>query len=184
MRGGTRMKNHRKIIIFSIAITAFICLCLSRRVTLSKPAQNVTVKAASLYTDELKNINKNDRIIIYDDKPCQTGWIPEKEDVTLSKIVLWLNKAKLYNGKIPESKNAIFHAYVGPSILNIYTTNKHKIIIKPAYYIDRDKRNTYSMHYVNGILEFDFDKQKLYIQSSILYDWLKNDRWKAEFKKN
>lgn len=141
----------------------------------------------AIYINGLKGISNTSRIIIADDKPDQTGWTPKKQEITLSKITSWLKQANLYKGEIPKPRNLgnkelVFNAYIGPSILNVFTSDSHNITIKPAYYIDKNDNNLYSAYYINNVLEFDYDGQKSYIESNQLFDWLKNDKWKTEFK--
>jgi hypothetical protein len=98
-----------------------------------------------------------------------------------------LQQAKLYKGEIPKPKNlgeseVVFNAYIGPSILNIFTSDNHEITIKPAFYIDKDNEDLYSAHYIANVLEFNYDGEKTYIEYDKLYDWLRNDKWITEFK--
>lgn len=164
-------------------------LSQSQDVTSSKPIQQEIKNTESVYTAELKNITKNAKVVIANNKPCQTGWIPKNQGNTLSEIIFWLQQAKSYKGEIlkpknvPEGENLVFNAYIGPCILNISTSNNHRITIEPASYIEKDDgKFYYSTHYTTNVLEFDYDGKKTYIESSQLFDWLKDNKWEGEFK--
>lgn len=191
------MGNHRRMIVFSILIV--ICLILmagceekrsqGQKVDLSKLTQQKIKDAKAVYINELKDIKNTDKIVIDDDSLQMTGWIPKNQETTLSKVTYWLHHAELYKDEIPKPKNIgkddvliSNGGYTGPSVLNISTSNNYKITITPAYYVDKEDNNMYSNHYITNILEFNYDGQKTYIQSSLLYNWLKNDNWKTEFK--
>lgn len=138
----------------------------------------------AIFTNGLRSISNGGVIRLADDSYASICWIPKSQNSTLSKITLLLKQAKLYNGKIPSShtsSDVVFNAYIGPSTLYINTSDKHKITIQPVFYILSD-RTRCRIDYLSGVLKFIDDKQIIYIQSSQLYDWLKNNKWKLEFK--
>lgn len=191
------MVDYKKTTRYGILVTIIMLLsimagCEEKRSTsneakYSKSTQQVIKDDEAVYTSGLKDITNSERIIIGNDKPCQSVWTPKKQENTLAEITSWLQQAKLYKGEIPKPKNLgneelISNAYIGPSILNIFTSDNHKITIEPACYIDKNDSNLYSDHYITNVLEFDYDGKKTYIESNQLFDWLKNDKWETEFK--
>jgi hypothetical protein len=97
---------------------------------------------------------------------------------------IWLEQAKLYSGEIPSSQTSsdtVFSANVGPSVLYINTSDQQTITIRPAFYLVADGKG-YKKSYLSDVLIFNDGKQVIYIQSSQLYDWLKDDQWKSEFE--
>lgn len=188
MKGGVLMNNLRKVIAFTILIMMCVSLMAgcgkkqiqSQKASSSKLTQQEIKNTEAIFTSELKYISKTDKISIVEDKPCMLIWVPQKQTATLSEVTSWLQQAVIYECKIPKPKNlgkgeVISNAYTGPSVLDLFTSNNHRITIEPACYGEN--------RYINNVLEFDFDGQKTYIESGILYKWLKDDNWKTEFKK-
>lgn len=142
-----------------------------------------TRDTSAISAAELTGIAKSGTASIADDSYCQSGWIPKNQKAVLTKITSWLRQAELYNGKIPKSTGSgAFAAYVGPSVLTL-TAGKQTVTIKPAYAINFRADGHYSINYTAGVLSFTDNIKTIYIKSGGLYDWLKNDKWKSEFKK-
>lgn len=138
-----------------------------------------TTDDKAVYTNELKDISYSEKIIITDDKPSQKIWVPLKQETTLSEVTAWLQQAGIYKGVIPKPQNLgkdelVSNGYIGPSILNISTSNNHKITIRPASYLDKNDNGFYSVHYIADVLVFNYDGHTTYIESNMLYNWLKN----------
>lgn len=182
------MVNHRKMIVFSILI--IMCLSLITgceekpnhgQKTIDSKLIQQQKKEKEAYTAELKSVKSSTKVTIANDKPCQILFVPKTQEAVISEVISWLQKAKLYKGEMPKSKNPgelAFNAYVGPSILEIYTSDNHKITILPAFYYDKNG----CPQYINNVLVFSYDKKVTYVESDELYDWLKNDKWTDEFK--
>lgn len=151
----------------------------------SEPEKEEVKKGALFSEDELGSI-ANGKAILADDLPCQRCWAPKDQQAVLSKVASWLRQAQTYTDKIPESCTGIFNANFGPAVLSITTADHHTIAINPASYLTSStissNGKSYEMHYVANVLKLSKDGQSSYIQSAELYDWLKNDNWKTEFK--
>jgi len=155
---------------------------------LESVAYSSTSSAASdsgaISAEELKSISNGEVVSLTDDSPAALWWIPKSQDTTLSEITSWLEQSKLYSGEIPSSQTSsdtVFSANVGPSVLYINTSDQQTITIRPAFYLVADGKG-YKKSYLSDVLIFNDGKQVIYIQSSQLYDWLKDDQWKSEFE--
>lgn len=172
------MKKHRKAILCAALIFITVLVLMSQ--------YGGQYTAFALAESELKTIETGGKVNLTPDSPCQTWEVPKDNKAVLSKVTTWLQQAKPYIGRIPKSNcTGVFSGYFGPAILYITTSDNHKITIKPAYYTIPEMTEhgkMYANHYVANVLELDYDQQRSYIQSSQLYNWLKNDKWRTEFK--
>lgn len=133
---------------------------------------------------EIKTIKYSGTISLADDSPPSIYWVPKDPKTTLYEVTSWLHQAKLYKGDIPKSQNiGIFNGNINPSILYIKTSNEHEITIQPAFYFVLNNEKSFEVRYIDNILQLKNDKQKIYIQSSKLFKWLRNDKWEMEFKR-
>lgn len=145
-------------------------------------ASNVSDTQA-ISSSEIKTIKDSGTVSLADDSPASLYWVPKSQKTTLYKVTSWLRQAKLYEGEIPKSQDiGIFNANINPSILYIKTSDKHEITIQPAFYFVLNNKKSFEVRYIADVLQLKNDKQKIYIQSSNLFKWLRNDRWKTEFK--
>jgi hypothetical protein len=130
---------------------------------------------------ELINIANGSVVRLADDTCRSMWWEPKTQITTLYKVTYWLHQAKSYKGKVPLSQyNGAFHKEnIGPSILYISTWDKHKISIQPSFFLDSDG----NVRFVTDVLQLNNDGHISYIQSSQLYNWLKNDKWKTQFER-
>lgn len=132
--------------------------------------------------NDIKNIGNSGEVSLTDDTAASIWWVPKNQKDILYEVISWLQRAKPYKGSIPEDQiSAVVHANIEPSKLYITTSDKHVITIQPVFYLASND-GKYQVCYVAGILEFNNDKQKIYIQSNELFDWLKNNKWKTEFE--
>lgn len=132
---------------------------------------------------EIKTIKNGGIISLTDDSPASLYWAPKNQKTTLYELTSWLQQAKLYEGEIPKSQDiGIFNANINPSILYIKTSDKHEITIQLAFYLVSNNRKSFEVRYIADVLQLNNDKQKIYIQSSNLFKWLRNDKWKTGFK--
>jgi hypothetical protein len=141
--------------------------------------------ALALTDSELKTIETGGKVSITSEGPCQICQTPKYNKPVLSKVTTWLQQAKPYIGRIPKSDcpRVLFGGYIGPATMHITMPDKREITIKPAYYTIPEMTEhgkMYANHYVANVLELDYDQQRSYIQSSQLYNWLKNGKWKTE----
>lgn len=113
---------------------------------------------------------------------------PKNAQKTLAKVSAWLQASRPYTDDVPQSTfNGIFMANIGPASLSIDTARKQTLTLQPAWYIvPSDKPvggyETYETRYVTNVLQLKKDDQTSYLTCKPLYDWLKNDTWKTEFK--
>ena len=110
--------------------------------------------------------------------------VPKNPDLTTQQILKWLNSAEPVSVKILYSnvtKPVITSVYIGPSILYIHLRNNESVKISPACYIW--ETNTSLNHYLNGIISYQIQNHKIYyFKNPALYQWLKKDQWKPQFK--
>lgn len=147
--------------------------------TISQTPSNIT-RIINFLSTKIQSIN------ISDDLPAGTYWSPNDQKSVLSEVLSWIKTAIPYTVKVPESEDVgVFFAKIGPSILNISALSQHEIIY-PAWYTKRDgqKNDAYSVvHYVQSVVAFDNGKEITYLELEPLYNWLKKDEWKTEFKR-
>lgn len=161
-------KPKKKILIGSFLLIILLCIGINVNKVLSD------TKA------ELQSISTSGSIIIWDDSPMSALWIPNNQESTLSELTTWLNNSNPYSGKIPKSSSTgVSAANIFPSRLCINTSNNHQIIIVPAIYFKMDQ-----VKYITDVLQLSNDGNITYIKSKELYDWLINDKWQEEFKKD
>ena len=125
------------------------------------------------------------RISIADDGLCSGIWNPKSSGAAAAEIEKWLKEAQ-YNVECPSSSSdtseLVFAANIGPSSLELYTADKRDVRIAPAFEVTQ-KNGGIEKKYYNDVLAINDNGQKSYIKSHPLYDWLKNNKWKAEFKR-
>lgn len=184
------LKNKKLTIICGVLIFAMLLMTSCKEIFDYRPNDNsrklISSKGGASETlseIEIENIKNSSTIRLGDDSPASVIWIPKAKNNTLSKVVLWLQQATVYNRKIPKSQISeySFKANVQPSRLFLYS-NEYTISIQPAYYLVMPKGSPVKRCYVDGVLQFKDNKQTCYIHSAQLFDWLKNDDWKNEFK--
>lgn len=113
---------------------------------------------------------------------------PKNAQKTLAKVSVWLQASRPYTGDVPQTTDdVIFNGNIGPASLSIDTAQKQTLTLQPAWYIvPSDKPvggyETYETRYVTNVLQLKKDNQTSYLTCKPLYDWLKNDTWKTEFK--
>lgn len=137
-------------------------------------------------------------ISISDDSRAGIFWIPHSQKAVSSQVISWLKKAIPYTRKVPQSQDVgTSNANIGPAILHIMTSDKHEIMIYPAYYIEKSERIDTSIsenkpeivsplfitQYVQDVIVFNNGGNISYLKSEELYNWLKEDHWKTEFKR-
>lgn len=179
------MRSHRNMIICGVFVLimslSFMTGCgekHSQEIDSSK-----TDDTQIISTSKLKSIENSGVISLADDSPASFYWVPKNQKTTLYEVTSWLQQAKPYKGKIPKSQNVgMFNGNIDPSILYIKTSDEHEITIQPAFYLAPSDGKSFVVHYINNVLQLNNDKQKIYIQSSELFNWLKNDKWKTEFE--
>jgi|GEM_PF-5821214 hypothetical protein len=164
------MVRKRKTIIYCGSIL-ILCLLIHQ----------VMSNTGVLSNMELINIANGSVVRLADDTCRSMWWEPKTQITTLYKVTYWLHQAKSYKGKVPLSQyNGAFHKEnIGPSILYISTWDKHKISIQPSFFLDSDG----NVRFVTDVLQLNNDGHISYIQSSQLYNWLKNDKWKTQFER-
>ncbi|MDQ7094623.1 hypothetical protein REC12_13585 [Desulfosporosinus sp. PR] len=143
-------------------------------------------------------------IVIQGDSAAGIGWTPYHPKNALGQVASWLNQATFYAGKVPQSQEVIHHVTnIGPARLQLYVSGKHLITIYPAYYIAKIKKTGmaiifldkygkaisisdpgYRVQYVQNVIVFNDAGEITYLKSKELYNWLKTDQWKREFKVN
>lgn len=166
------MCSHRKPI-----ICGFFILLISLSLLIG--CENTGVISVS----DLKSIVNGGTINVTDDSHNSNLWIPKNQETTLSKVVSWLHQATLYDGKIPKSKSITFSINKVPTKLYVTISLDSRIIrIQLVSYIVSNDNINYSVCYVTNVLRFNDGDRMIYIQSSGLYNWLKSNKWKAEFK--
>lgn len=99
---------------------------------------------------------------------------------TYNQIEAFLVKAASYTKSIPKSDHYTEYAgYIGPPYIT-FTNRSHTITISPAWYV-KVTNNTINVKYVTGVLQVNFDKRSILIQSQSFYNWLKDNKWQASF---
>jgi hypothetical protein len=147
---------------------------------------SVTPEGQTPILNEIQLMAGCNKILITDDFPASTIWKPISLGTTLSEVLSWLKGALVYQGNLPTSsdsaKNAVFHANIWPSALYIYTSDNRTISIQPYMYLKSVDGNLQKSD-VENVLTLSEGDTRIYIQSSQLYDWLKNNRWQATFER-
>ncbi|MDP4181338.1 MAG: hypothetical protein Q8942_09625 [Bacillota bacterium] len=142
-------------------------------------------ETTNLLIKTLKNPSLLKSINIADASHAANVWVPESSDEQkniASKLVTYLDHASIYTSEIPKSNELItFGGNIGPSQLIVLNTNKSSIGICPAYYIIT-KNNSYSVKYIDGVVDVTNGNKHVYVKTDKLYNWLKNDEWKTDYK--
>ena len=177
MKGDDQVMKRLKLLnIFVVIISVSILLVAACEKQSSNPPAPSSVSFKLPTSIQL--------ISIGDDSPAGIYWSPYDQKSVISEVISWLEKAKPYTVKVPESEDVgRFNFNIGPSILNITTLSHHEFIY-PAWYTKRggQKNNVYSaVHYVKNVVVVKNGKEITYLESEPLYNWLKNNEWKKEF---
>lgn len=176
------MRIHSKKIIGIILVLlyslSFMAGCGEKDTQVNTNINNIVISDAML-----KSITNRGVVSITDDSPASIWWVPKAQKTTLNEVIAWLQQAKPYIGEIPYDQiSGTFNANMAPSKLYIINLDKHEIILQPAFYLASIDGKSYQASYVTNVLKLSYDNQVSYIQSTKLFNWLKNDEWKAEFK--
>ncbi len=100
----------------------------SQTVTINEP-QNITGQTAlSTLPASIQSLT------IGDDTPGIGLWIPQDQNSVISQISAWLQTATPYTEAIPTSAKVFLMDYLGPSRLDLKTSNGQNISLYPAYY--------------------------------------------------
>ncbi len=92
---------------------------------------------------------------------------------------LWAS-SRPYSGTVPKSPPVITHAYWGPSVLTVTTTQQKTIEIFPTSWIVK-KGHGEVMHYVPNVLTIKMNHQVSYVTNPALYHWFAHGGWESEF---
>lgn len=181
---GSRSKT---IVCSTLTLMIFLSLmagCAAKHSNVRKPSstgfQQNSGSSAMLSADELGSISSGEKIILTSDTPMVVMFVPKDKETTLTKIIPWLQQAKLYEGRIPKSQvKEYFAAYVGPAVLHISIAGK-QIEVMPAFYFTSTGGHSFKAVYIPDVLQMKNGGKTCYIKSKPLCDWLKNDKWKTE----
>lgn len=119
------------------------------------------------------------------DGPCIGLMAPLDSSVTLDKLSAWLKESKPYAGKVPQSTfKGVFMANIGPARLDIQTARKTSVSFQPAWYIisATSGASTFQVRYLSDVLRVEQDGRTGYLTCAPLFNWLKTDKWRAEFR--
>lgn len=154
----------------------------SNRIAASKPSLKAVCNGGVIPTYAIKSIESSGEVSIADDSCAAIIWVPKSKNTTLSKVLIWIKSAELYKGTIPKSTfSGVLHANTNPSCLIINTSGQHSLKILPAFYRTKDDI-TGRHHFIPDVLTLTCDNHTITVKSKELYNWLKNDKWKSEFK--
>ena len=110
--------------------------------------------------------------------------VPQNPSTAIHQILKWLKSAEPISVQLPHSnvtKSWITSGYTGSSIIYIHLKNNELVTIFPAYYIWVTNSSFY--HYLNGIISYQIGNNKIYyFKAPSLYQWLREDQWKPQFK--
>ena len=173
--------NKFRIVLVAFMLAFIITGCSNLSASKQAKSNTDTQPASITPIKSLKLATSIQSIDISDDSHEELGWIPKNQKSISSEVTSWLEHATSYTQKIPKSQNVVqFVGNIGPSQLHISTSEKHEITVYPAYYVD-DENAVINVHYIQDVLVFNNGGLQTYIQSSQLYNWLKNNEWKTEF---
>lgn len=169
------MNSHRKIIIFGTLAAMFLCFISGCG---EKSGNSQVISAV-----ELKEFMDNGKIAVADGSIQNYKRAPKNQKTALSRTLNWLKQAKPYKGETPIPWSGETSGYSGPAQLDIYTPDKDIYIkISPAVSYEV-KGIVFKGHFVKNVIWFNNGGQISYIESRQLYNYLKNNRWKRDFKK-
>lgn len=153
--------------------------------TTDKNTDATTLEEQAFLANEIRHLSECNRILITDDFPASNQWEPFSFSTTLEEVLPWLNKMQLYTDTLPASsdslKNLVWHANIWPSNLYLFISNNRAISIRPYMYLIASENGPLKK-YVDNVLTLDDGETMIFIQSSQLYDWLLNNKWKSTFK--
>jgi len=110
--------------------------------------------------------------------------VPIDLNSTKTQVLNWLKIAEPLSVQLPQSKSKkqwTTSAYTGPSTLYLHLKDKENITIAPAYYI-WVTNSGFTYHYLDGVIAYENGNKKAYFKDPALYQWLKDDQWKPQFK--
>ena len=133
-------------------------------------------------------------ISISDDSPAGSYWSPDSQNAVLAQVSSWFKTAKPYTGTVPNTDyvDDIVHHNIGPSAMHITGSEQFKTLIYPAWYVKIDGQEvdggsiTHNIHYIQDVVVIIEGRTNYisYLESGSLYNWLKNEEWKTEFRQN
>lgn len=174
------MINRAKVFTFSVLILIiFTCSILATRIAVfSRMEKQMAIQTAMF------NLQTSiQSISISDDSFPGTWWITNNQNAVLLQVSSWLNKAIPYAEEILQSQELRQHAgNIGPARLYLMTLDKKEITIYPAFYV-YIKNGTIKVQYVQDVIVFNNAGNITYLKSKELYNWLKTDQWKTEFRR-
>jgi len=173
--------NKFRIVLVALML-AFIITGCSNLSASEQAKSNTDTQPAPITPIKSLNLPTSIQFIsISGDSYAGIWWIPKNQKSIASEVTTWLEQATSYTQEIHKSQNVSQHAgNIGPSQLHISTSEKHEIAVYPAYYVDVEN-GVISVHYIQDVLVFNNGGFQTYIESSQLYNWLKNNEWKTEF---
>lgn len=178
------MESHKKVMAFGALIVILFCFMTGCG---QKPSNSQAMTAA-----ELKDIMSNGNIGIGLNLGSK-AYVPKNQKAALSKVVTWLKQAEPYKEEIPKptyglttSSPSQEHPMVAMSIFSsdnpMYVSPSAYYII-PATYIKNTKGYYRRCFIKNVIVLYRFvDGPPKYIKSRQLYNYLKSNKWKKDFK--
>jgi hypothetical protein len=121
-----------------------------------------------------------------DDSAAAAYWHPKDLQAVRTEIAAWLKAAVPYTEKVQPSADAVFHANIGPSRLQVTISAKQQLAIYPAWYVQKDEGKTpddarFVVRFVPDVIAVERGGSIDYYTSQPLYNWLKSDQWQAEF---
>jgi len=133
-------------------------------------------------------------ISISDDSPAGSFWSPNSQNAVSAQVSSWLKTAKPYTATVPNTDyvDNVVHYNIGPSALHITGSGQFETLIYPAWYVKIDGQEvdgssiTHNIHYIQDVVVIIEGKTNYvsYLESGLLYNWLKNGDWKTEFRQN
>lgn len=140
--------------------------------------------------EEVKIPKNNDieSIEMLSDSASQNIMFPNKLNTTKEQVVQRLKAAEPVSVKFPKvnkKSNLSSSGYSGPATLYLKLAHKEIIKISPAHYFWEKYPyiHQWGYSYINDIIEYQDGNKTAFFKSSSLYDWLKNDEWKSQFKR-
>lgn len=133
------------------------------------------------------SIPKIKLLTIQDDSKAAKIWTPINLQQSKSIIISLLTGATPSIVHMQNLPVVQFNANVAPSMLRIIGTNGQKLSIYPAYYIAKGgvRQNgnlMYTAKYIQDTIAVRQSGHVIYLKDGKMYNWLKNDRWKANFE--
>lgn len=169
-----------KKLIFFICLISLLILS-----TCSHSAPNAVIKQTKISYQQ-PSFGDIQSVSLTSDSAGMVWMVPDNSAKITEQVINWLEKSKPVSVKLPKlktNKEWISHGYTGPAILYLNLKNKSTVTISPAYYLwTSSNRKSLEYHYLENIIKYKFNGTTLYFNSPLLYEWLKNDDWKSQFK--